>query len=428
MNVIEVSYKMKYLSRVMDSLLKEELEAFGGVLLAGPKWCGKTTTAKQIAKSILDLQSPDNQESYLQLADLRPSLLLEGENPRLIDEWQMAPQLWDAIRHEVDVRGEPGQYILTGSTSIDERTIKHSGAGRISRLKMYTMSLYESNDSNGSISLAGLFQDPSAVASRSTLEIDDYARLIVRGGWPGTIGKSVDVSNRLIAGYCDAIVKSDITTVDGVSRDERKVISVLRSYARHTATQAAKTTILKDIVQNNESLHINTLDSYLEALNRLFVVDDLPAWSPQLRSKATVRRAETRHFIDPAIAAYYLQAFPNDLLFDLKTFGFLFESLVIRDLRVYSQALRGYLSHYHDSSGLEADAIVHLPNGHWAAIEVKLGTKQIDEAARNLLELKEKIDNDKMRTPSFLMIITATEYAYTRSDGVHVVPLGCLKP
>ena len=419
---------MKYMPRIMDSLLKEELEAFGAVLLAGPKWCGKTTTAKQIAKSLISLQSPDNQESYLQLADLRPSLLLEGENPRLIDEWQMAPQLWDAVRHGVDVRGESGLFILTGSTSVDEKEIKHSGAGRISRLKMYTMSLFESNDSNGSVSLGKLFQAPSTIASQSMLRLEDYARLVVRGGWPGTVGKTEDISNRLIAGYCDAIIKTDISTVDGVSRDERKVTSVLKSYARHTATQAAKTTILKDITQNNESMHMNTLDSYLEALNRLFVLDDLPAWSPRLRSKATIRSSETRHFVDPAIAAHYLQAFPSDLLYDPKTFGFLFESLVVRDLRVYSQALRGHLSHFRDSSGLEADAIVHLPDGRWAAIEVKLGSRQIDEAAKNLLDLKDKVDTENMRAPSFLMIITATDYAYTRSDGVHVIPLGCLKP
>ena len=418
----------KYLPRIMDTLLQEELQAFGAVLLTGPKWCGKTTTAKQIAHSTLSMQSPDNQEAYLQLAEIAPSMLLEGEHPRLIDEWQMAPQLWDAVRHDVDSKGDIGLYILTGSTSVDEKKLKHSGAGRISRLKMYTMSLFESNESNGTVSLAEIFKSPSGIVSRSDLKIEDYARLIIRGGWPGTIDKSEDINRRQIAGYCDAIVKSDITSVDGVSRDERKVISVLRSYARHTATQTPKTTIHNDIAQNNESIHINTLDSYLTALNRLFVIDDLPAWSPKLRSKTAIRISETRHFVDPAIAAYFLQAFPRDLLFDMNTFGFLFESLVIRDLRIYAQALRGRLSHYRDKNGLEADAVIHLPDGRWAAIEVKLGIKQVDEAAKNLLELKAIIDNSQIHEPSFLMIVTATEYAYQRPDGVLVVPLGCLKP
>ena len=425
---VEVSIVKTYIPRIMDSLLQEELQAFGGVLLTGPKWCGKTTTAEQISQSTLSMQSPDNQEAYLQMAELTPSLLLEGKNPRLIDEWQMAPQLWDAVRHDVDVKGEFGLYILTSSTSVDEKKLKHSGAGRISRLKMYTMSLFESHDSNGAVSFADLFDDPHSIAARSNCKIEDYANLIVRGGWPGMIGNSEAVNRRQIAGYCDAIVKSDITIVDGVSRDERKVTSILRSYARHTASQASKTTILKDFSQNDESIHINTLESYLSALNKLFVIDDLPAWSPRLRSKTTIRVSDTHHFVDPAIAAYFLQASPHDLLFDPNTFGLLFESLVIRDLRVYSQALRGHLTHYRDKSGLEADAIMHLSDGRWAAIEVKLGSRQVDEAAENLLALKERIDTTKTNPPSFLMIITGTEFAYQRKDGVMVVPLGCLRP
>ncbi len=419
---------MNYMPRITDQLLRRELESFGAVLLTGPKWCGKTTTAKQIAKSVLNLHSPDQQETYLQLADIRPSLLLEGEHPRLIDEWQMAPQLWDAIRHDVDEKGTEGLYILTGSTSVDETKIKHSGAGRISRLKMYMMSLYESRDSNGTVSLSGLFVNPTNVAAKSMLTIEDYARLIVRGGWPSTIGKSDTVIQRQVAGYCDAIVKSDISTVDGVSRDERKVTSLLRSYARHTATQTPKTTILKDVLQNNETMHINTLDSYVTALNRLYVLDDLPAWSPKLRSKTTVRTTDTRHFIDPAIAAYFLQAYPQTILNDMNTFGLLFESLVVRDLRIYAQAHYGHVSHYRDSSGLEADVIIHLPDGRWAAVEVKLGSKQVDAGAENLLALRKRIDPTKTQYPSLLMIVTGTEYAYTRSDGVVVVPLGCLKP
>lgn len=414
--------------RIIDSLLKEELEAFGAVLLTGPKWCGKTTTAKQIAKSTLSMQSPDNHETYMQIAELTPSLLLEGEKPRLIDEWQTAPQLWDAVRHAVDDAGEVGMYILTGSTSVDEKKLKHSGAGRISRLKMYTMSLFESNDSNGTVSLSDLFDNPENIASRSSVKIEDYARLIVRGGWPGTIGKSEEINRRQTAGYCETIVNSDITAADGISRDERKVRAVLRSYARNTASQAAKATILKDILHHDGTMHINTLNSYLSALNKLFVIDDLSAWSPRLRSKSTVRASQTLHFVDPAIAAYFLQAFPRNLLKDPKTFYLLFESLAVRDLRVYAQALRGCVSHYRDSSGLEADAVIYLPDGRWAAVEVKLGSAQVDQAAKKLISLQEKVDTSQMHEPSFLMIVTGTEYAYRRRDGVLVVPLACLKP
>ena len=417
-----------YMPRLMDDLLHRELNAFGAVLLTGPKWCGKTTTARQIAKSVLSMHSPDNQESYLQLADIRPSLLLEGDNPRLIDEWQMAPQLWDAVRHAVDERGEEGLFILTGSTSVDEKKLRHSGAGRISRLKMHTMSLFESADSSGDIRLSDLFNSPKGIAARSPKSVEDYAHLITRGGWPGTIGKNMDISQRQIAGYCDAIVKSDISAVDGISRDESKARALLRSYARHTATQTPKSTLLKDITQNQDSMHINTLDAYLAALNRLFVIDDLPAWSPRLRSRASIRTSDTRHFTDPAIAAHFLQAGGRDLLFDMNTFGFLFESLVVRDLRVYAQALGGHLAHYRDSSGLEADAIIHLSDGRWAAVEVKLGLKQVDEAAEHLLDLKQKIDLEHMPAPSFLVVVTGSEYAYQRPDGVYVVPLACLKP
>jgi uncharacterized protein len=417
-----------YLPRIMDSLLREELRAFGAVLLTGPKWCGKTTTARQAANSTLYMQSPDDQDAYLRLAEISPSLLLEGDKPRLIDEWQMAPRLWDAVRHDVDLRGQAGLYILTGSTSVDESKLRHSGTGRISRLRMHTMSLYESGDSAGTVSMSALFGSPDGIAAKSALRVADYARLVVRGGWPGSVGKGDEVNRRQIAGYCDAIVKSDISTVDGVSRDERKATAVLRSYARHIGTQAAMTTIHQDVVQNGSGMHINTLDSYLNALNRLFVIDELPAWSPQLRSKAAIRSSGTRHFADPAIAAHFLQASARDLMFDVRTFVFLFESLAVRDLRVYAQSLGGSLSHYRDSYGLEADAIIHLPDGRWAAAEVKLGDSMAEEAAGNLLDLKAKVDAERMRGPSFLMVVTGGELAYRRPDGVLVVPLGCLKP
>lgn len=415
-----------YLPRIIDHLLDEGLSAFGAVLLEGPKWCGKTTTARHHAKSILYMQSPDNQESYLQLAGMRPSLLLEGDKPRLIDEWQMAPSLWDAIRHDVDIQGKEGLYILTGSTSVDESQIRHSGAGRISRLSMYTMSLMESGDSNAQISLTELFNHPSDIGAKGDLNIEDYAQLIIRGGWPSTIGKDDTIARRQIAGYCDTLIKSDVQTVDGVKRDENRARAVLRAYARHSATQASKETLLADINSNSMSFHANTLDSYLNALHRLFVIADLPAWSPKLRSKTVIRLSHTRHFIDPAIAAYFLNAGAKDLIFDMNTFGLLFESLAIRDLRIYCQALCGSLFHYRDKNGLEADAIIHLQDGRWAAIEVKLGSKYIDEAASNLLKLKETVDTEKIHEPSFLMVLTATNFAYRREDGVYVVPLGCL--
>lgn len=420
---------MAYSPRLTDILLKEELEAFGAVLLIGPKFCGKTTTASQIAKSIRFMQDPNEQDTYLQIAELTPSFLLEGENPLLIDEWQMAPQLWDAVRHSVDLRGEFGLYILTGSVTVDETKIKHSGIGRISRLRMYTMSLFESNDSNGTVSIAQLFENPgTALSARSSLRVEDYAHLIVRGGWPNMVGLHEKVVARQIAGYCDLLTKSEIMTVDGVTRDPRKVELFLRSFARHTATQASKATILEDMKHIDKNIHINTLQSYFTAFENLFIIDNLPAWSPRLRSKTTIRFADTLHFTDPAIAAHLLKAFPRDLLFDPHTFGLLFESLVVRDLRIYAQALRGHVSHYRDRNGLEADAIIHLPTGEWAAIEVKLSLYHVDEAAENLLSLKDKIDTDHMHSPAFLMVVTASEYAYRRNDGVYVVPLGCLRP
>lgn len=417
-----------YYSRLIDPILIDELKAFGAIVLTGPKWCGKTTTATKLSKSILYMQDPDNQESYQQLAAIRPSLLLKGEHPRLIDEWQMAPQLWDAVRHDIDLQGEDGLYILTGSTSVDESRIKHSGAGRISRLVMYTMSLFESKDSNGAVSLKQLFENPVDISAQCSLKIDDYARLITRGGWPKSLGANEDIAIRQVAGYCDAIVRSDIKTVDGVQRDEEKARAILRSYARHVSTQAAGTTILKDIQPNHLVLHINTLDDYLNALRRLYVISEIPAWSPKLRSKTAIRTSNTRHFIDPAIAAHFLKARAADLLFDFNTFGLLFESMVIRDLRVYVQCLNGGVSQYRDKDGLEADAIIHLDDGRWAALEVKLGSTMVDEAACNLLKLSNKIDTNRMNKPSFLMVVTATEYAYQREDGVYVVPLGCLKP
>lgn len=361
----------QYLPRLVDELLEKELEAFGAVLITGPKWCGKTTTGLNQAKSTLFLQNPDEREQNLRLADVKPSLLLEGDNPRLIDEWQDAPQLWDSVRFSIDQRSETGLYILTGSTSVDESLIAHTGTGRISRLKMRTMSLFESGDSNGEVSITQLLKSEE-IASKSPHTIEDIANLIVGGGWPASIGKSLEVKQRQVAGYCKAIVNTEISTADGISRDSEKVYQVLRSYSRHISTQSTIQTITRDVTRNFDSINRKTVGEYLEALQKIFVIEDLKAWSPKLRSKTTIATSSTRHFVDPAIAAYFLDANPVDLLNDLETMGLLFESLVVRDLRIYAESLGGSVYHYRDHSGQEADAILHFKNGQWGAIEVKL--------------------------------------------------------
>lgn len=416
----------QYLPRLVDQLLKKQLEAFGAVLITGPKWCGKTTTAFNQSKSSLFLQNPDEREQNLRLADIKPSLLLKGDNPRLIDEWQDAPQLWDSVRFSVDQRGEVGLYILTGSTSVDDSLIAHSGTGRISRLKMRTMSLFESGDSSGEVSFSDLITGKEIV-SKSKHSIEDIAKLIVGGGWPASVNKSLEIKQRQIEGYCKAIVNTEISTSDGISRDSEKVWQVLRSYSRHISTQVTIQTITNDIIKNFDSINRKTVAEYLEALRKIFVIEDLKAWSPKLRSKTVISTSSTRHFVDPAIAAYFLDANPIDLLNDLETMGLLFESLVIRDLRIYAESIGGKLYHYRDHSGQEADAILHLKNGKWGAFEVKLGNRATEEGAKNLKKLAEKIDVDAMNPPSFLAVITGTGYAYKREDGVYVIPIGCLR-
>lgn len=417
----------KYYTRIMDKVLKEELNAFGAVLINGPKWCGKTTTAKQYVKSILNMQDPAQKSNYLKTSKINPLILLQGETPRLIDEWQLAPELWDAIRHDIDEKQKEGLYILTGSSRVDESKISHSGVGRISRVLMRTMSLYESKDSNGTVSLADLFDSKAFSMSKSELSISDISTLIVRGGWPNSIGKDIKIAMKQVAGYINSIVKTEIKTVDGVERDEAKTLAVLKSLARHTATQATDSKIVSDVEFNHYTIHRNTLSDYLNALRELYIIEDLSAWSPKLRSKTTIRTSNTRHFIDPAFAASLLNATPDDLLRDIETFGLLFESLVVRDLRIYTDYLGGYVSHYRDKSGLEVDAIIHLNDGRWAAVEVKLGSHDLDEAAKHLFELVEKIDTKQSSGPSFLMVVTGTEFGYKRKDGVYVVPIGCLK-
>ena len=428
--------KSDYLPRIVDKLLEERLDAVGAVLLAGPKWCGKTTTAEQQAKSVLKLQDPDKIKGYLATAKIKPSLLLKGENPRLIDEWQMAPVLWDAVRNAVDERGETGLFILTGSTTVDESGIMHSGTGRISRMVMYPMSLYESGESNGKISLESLFQNPELDIDGITtdLSLEKLVFAACRGGWPSSLKKKTDKAmlfeaKNYVANICD----SDASTVDGVKRSPERVKAVLQSYARNISTLATSKTILKDVASNYADISEPTLFSYLNALERLYVIEDVPAWCPSIRSATTIRSSKKKEFVDPSIAMAALGLSPAALLQDLHTFGFIFECLCMRDLKVYSAAPGGRVSYYHDRFGLEADCVLHLADGRYALIEFKLGSGEIEEGAAHLLKLKMLIkkaneeNRARLREPDLLMVITGGEMAYTRNDGVKVVPVGVLR-
>jgi hypothetical protein len=372
------------------------------------------------------MQDPDETQNYIQMADIKPSLLLSGETPRLIDEWQMAPVIWDAVRYAVDQRGETGQFILTGSTLPLNNEVMHSGTGRISRMLMRTMSLFESGESNGQVSLANLF-DGINPEGTSALEVQELAYLIARGGWPGALGMTDRNALRQVENYLDAIVEHDISEVDGVSRDPIRARMVMRSLARNIASTASLPVIQSDVDGNNKPPSSNTVAAYLNGLERLFVIENQPAWSPALRSRSILRKTAKRHFIDPSIAVAALKTNPDGILKDFNTFGYLFESLCVRDLRIYTQVLNGNVLHYQDNTGLEADAIIALHDGRWGAVEVKMGQKKVDEAAENLLKLKAKVDEDKANPPSFLMVLTGSGYAYRRKDGVFCVPIGCLK-
>lgn len=419
----------KYLKRIADRVLQERLAASGAVLIEGPKWCGKTRTALENSKSHLFMQDPDKAISYLKAADTKPSLLLKGDTPRLLDEWQTAPVLWDAVRFMVDQRGKSGQFILTGSAVPKDNVVQHTGTGRISRLLMRPMSLYESMESNGSVSLKALFDGETEIDNFSTLTIEQIAFAIVRGGWPASIGESEKIALRHAIDYVEAIINADVSRVDGIEKNPVRVRALLRSLSRNISTLATIRTIHDDIAMGDadESISEKTISQYLGALDRIFVTENLPAWNPALRSKTAIRTSPKRQFVDPSIAAAVMRLTPSRLLEDFNYFGFLFESLCDRDLRIYAEAIDGQVFHYRDGSGLEADAVIALNDGRWAAVEMKLGSKEIEDAAVHLLELKNKVNTEKMREPSFLMILTGTEIAYRREDGVYVVPLGCLK-
>ncbi len=421
----------KYKKRIADSILKKKLKGKGAVLIQGPKWCGKTTTAEQISNSILYMAKPEDKAQNITLVDINPSLLLKGDTPRLIDEWQIAPKVWDAIRFEVDHRDAEGQFILTGSSvPADMNEVIHTGTGRFAWFLMRPMSLYESGESNGSISLGDLFNAPNNISGTNELELEDIAYLSCRGGWPRATLMQKDIALEQAFDYFDAIVQSDISQVDNITRNPERVKKLMKTYSRNLGTQASNETLKNDMISNDSfSLDVDTVFSYINALKKIFVVEEAPAWNPNLRSKTAIRTSDTRYFIDSSIATASLGIGPNDLLNDLNTFGLIFETLCIRDLRVYAESINGNVYHYRDANDLECDAVIHLRNGSYGLIEIKLGGENlINQGAENLKKMYNKIDTEKMNNPAFLMVLTATgKYAYKREDDVYVVPIGCLK-
>lgn len=418
-----------YIPRIYDLVLKKRLSSKGAVLIEGPKWCGKTTTALQQSNSVKYMQDPTTRAQNIQLASIAPGILLEGETPLLIDEWQIAPALWDAVRFEVDKRGDFGQFILTGSAvPADLSEVYHSGTGRISRMKMRTMSLYESGESNGGVSLSDLFDSGSLPVVKAEDDLTELAFLTCRGGWPKAIEQSDDVALRQAIDYVDAVATIDISRVDKTKRNSQIAYALLRSYARMVSSQGSYSSMREDLVKSGLSVSEKTFLEYIEALQQIFVVDDIPAWNPNLRSKTAIRTTPTRHFVDPSIGTAALGIGPNDLINDLNTFGLMFEDLCVRDLRVYADALDGEVCHYRDKSGLECDIVLRLRSGKYGLVEVKLGGESlIEEGAKNLLALSEKIDEKKMSKPSFLMILVGIgQFSYTRDDGVMVVPVRAL--
>ena len=428
---------MDYKNRMLDSVLLESLDAFGAVLIEGPKWCGKTTTASRVAKSRIWIEDPDNREKYEATAQSTPSMLLKGDKPRLIDEWQDIPVLWDAVRSSVDRSDEVGLYILTGSAVVDKSKIKHSGTGRIERLKMYPMSLFESGESTGEISLQALFDNPGMDIDgvESRLTVPELIFATCRGGWPGTFKARTDKARLKTAlSYFKAVCDEDISRVDGVKRSPLTARLILKSYARNISTFAKKTSMIADVAGVTETLDEKTFDDYVGALKRLFVLEDIEGWCPAIRSASAMRSGPKREFVDPSVAIAALGLSPDSFQTDLKTFGFFFENLCVRDLKAYTQPHDSHLSYYHDRYGLEADVVLHLQDGRYALIECKLGSREIEEGAQHLAELRRLIVeyNKKetqcpLREPDLLIVLTGGQMAYTRPDGVKVIPLGCLK-
>ena len=423
----------KYKPRIIDTLLKKKLQAKGAVLIEGPKWCGKTTTAANFSATKVMLAKPNEKENFRNLLEIDSDTALSGDAPMLIDEWQTVPKLWDAVRCAVDERQKMGQFILTGSAVPNkeaESQREHSGTGRFAWLTMRPMSLWESGESSGAISLGNLFSSPDKILAKNKLKMQDIAYLICRGGWPMSVDLPKEVALEQAFDYYDAVTKEDVTRVDGVKRSSERVCRLMRAYARHQGTQASIATLKEDL-QNNDatSLDDDTINSYIDALRKIFVIEDMPAWNPNLRSKTAIRTTDTRYFVDPSIATAALGLGPDDLIGDLNTLGLFFEAMCVRDLRVFAEVLNGKLYHFRDKSGLECDAVIHLRNGKYGLIEIKLGGETlINAGAETLNTLADKIDTNRMKSPSFKMILTAVgDYAYRRSDGIYVVPIGVLK-
>ena len=421
-----------YIPRLMDDVLRENLELYGAVSLEGCKWCGKSTTARQLANSSIEMQNPTTAENNKAIAKSDPSILLSGEKPRLIDEWQDTPTIWDAVRYDVDKTGLTGQYILTGSSTPKVSKPAHSGAGRIVRLIMRPMSLYESGESNGDVSLKQLFYTNGDITGEAKLTPEDIARLCTRGGWPVSVKRNPTNAGKLARDYLETILANEsMTDLDNdISFSSPKMRAVIRSLARNIASPVTGQTIMNDVIGSGETISDKTLSSYLETLNRLHILDDIEPWSPQLRSKTAIRSGWKRNFTDPSLVVAALLTSENDLRLDYRTFGLVFESMALRDLKIYAESLNGRLYYYRDKAGRECDAIIYLPDGKWGAVEIKLGSDEvsINEGSKSLQRFIDNIDTEVMHRPSFTMILTATtNYAYRQDDGIYIVPIGCLK-
>lgn len=419
-----------YIPRLVDERLKFMLGAYGAVCVEGPKWCGKTWTSLNQATSVVSIGDPFGNFQNRTLAEIDPSQILVGGRPRLIDEWQEVPSLWDAVRSEVDKTAEKGQFILTGSSTPARKGVLHSGIGRFGMVRMHTMSLFESGDSNGTVSLKSIMENKPVSSKGKEITLMSIAEMLIRGGWPDTIGADIDVASEIPRGYLELLAREDMQRVGGARYNQEKIWMLLRSLARNESTLAGKTTILRDIMDNEgDSIDVNTVTRYLSVLDRLFVTEDQPAFSPYLRSSVRVGKSVKRHFTDPSLAVAALGATPKTLMGDLETLGFLFESLCERDLRIYAETFGGTLHHYNDSSGMEIDAVVQCPDGRWCAFEIKLGHNRVDEAAEKLLSFKSKImeENPKKAPSSLCVICGLSDFAYTRDDGVMVVPITALR-
>ena len=418
---------MKYLPRIVDKEIDELMEIMGAILIEGCKWCGKSTTGLYHAKSVIEFQNPDRKQEYDNIRNTKPSLFLNGEKPRMFDEWQMYPVVWDSVRTDVDHTGLKGQYILTGSAKPSEGETMHTGTGRISRVLMRPMSLFESSESTGEVSFSDILAGKD-ISGVSKLSLEDIASIIVRGGWPASISIKSDAKYRIAKEYVKSLIHEEVRSVDGVERNTEKMQNVLRSLARNISTQVSNSTIEADIRKtSDDDISRPTLTDYLNTLEKLFVIEDVKATNLNLRSKYALRTKPKKYFVDPSIATAILDLKPMDLINDLNTFGFMFESLCIRDLKIYTESLGGDVTFYRDERGFEVDAILRMPSGKWGAIEIKLGAGYIDEAANNLLKFKEHVDIKKCGEPSFLLVLTGTNYSYKRDDGVYVVSIGTLK-